>query len=415
MKYDVIIVGAGQAGLSTAISLRQRKFSGSILLIGDENELPYQRPPLSKSFIVQEIKDERLFIKSKSYFKKNKVDFLNNSTVKNINRQEKYVEIDYEGRYYYGKLAICTGSVLNKINLSCNSKNIHYLRTIKDSREIKSSLNKTNKIVILGAGYIGLEIASSAIKKGLDVTIIELENRVMIRSISSQTSNFLIKKHIEAGVKFLFNTAVEDIEDSENTKKIICNNGKIIHSDVVIIGVGIKPNIKLAVNSGLACEDGILVDEFSQTSDGNIYASGDCANHPNKISKRRLRLESVQNAVEQSQITAASINGERTPYNKVPWFWSEQYNLKLQMAGILHSDYRIILKGEPLKEKFAVCYIANNKLKAIEAINDNKSFSIGKKLIKSQKKIPENLIINETVSIKDWLKESDDKSPSTAP
>jgi len=404
MKYDVIIIGAGQAGLTTAVTLRQKKFNGSILLVGDERHLPYQRPPLSKSFIKEEIPEKRLLLKSKSYFEKNKIDCLSNALVISINRKRKNIRLNDGKEFHYGKLVICTGSSLKRLNLTCGSTNIHYLRTIEDSKQIKSTFRTQNKLVILGAGYIGLEIASVAINQGLDVTVIELQDKVMSRSVSSNTATFLRRKHEKAGVKFLFKTSVEDIEDQQLQKRIVCNDGTIIYADTVIIGVGISPNTELAIKSGLDCKDGILVDKLTQTSDINIYSSGDCTNHPNKIFKQRLRIESVQNAVEQSKIVASSIIGEETEYDTIPWFWSEQYNIKLQIAGISSSDYKTIVRGNLSEEKFAVYFFNNNKLKAIEAVNDQKSFMLAKKLIGSQDIIAEDSINNKSKNIRDWVK-----------
>jgi len=405
MKYSVIIVGGGQAGLTTLVSLRQNYFTGSILLVGDEDQFPYQRPPLSKNFLYEKIEDERLSLKPKSYFAKHNIDYLNSSLVTAINREEKYIQVSHHKKFSYSKLVICTGSSVNKLSLSCSSKNIHYLRTIEDSKEIKHTLQTMKKIVILGAGYIGLEIASAAINQGLDVTVIELKKTVMNRSVSHYTASYIRKKHEESGVKFLFETSVEDIKDENGKKKIICKNNNALYADAVIIGVGIKPNVGLAIKSGLDCQDGIIVNKYGQTSDKNIYSSGDCANHPSQIFKRRLRLESVQNAIEQSKIVATSIIGKKIEYNEVPWFWSNQYNIKLQIAGISSSTYKTIVRGNLSEEKFAVYYLHNNKLKAIETINYQKSFMLGKKLIRSQHFISDDLIKNELIDIRDWIKE----------
>ena len=222
----------------------------------------------------------------------------------------------------------------------------------------------------------------------------------MGRVVSSEVSDFFQKKHQSEGVEFKFNTSITDIEDQGKQKRVICSDGSSFNTDVIVVGVGIKPNIELAESSGLSCDNGIIVDDNGQTSDPHIFAVGDCSNHPNNIFKRRLRLESVQNAVEQSKSIAASITGSNKPYQEVPWFWSDQYNIKLQIAGISQDhDYRVI-RGYPEEEKFAVFYQKEKRLVAVDAINSPKEFMLGKKWIAMQAKIPFELIRNRDVDLK---------------
>ena len=335
IENGVVIIGAGQAGCMAAIALRQFKYKGTITLIGKENHLPYQRPPLSKGFLMDKIEEESLLLRSMAYYKNRKIKIFKNKTVVNIDRDKKTIILDDQFEQNYQQLILTTGSNLKKLKFSCNTNNLHYLRNIKDALEIKSTLNNKKNIAILGAGYIGLEIAAAAIKKKLEVTVVEMESTVMSRSVCSETSAFFLNKHEKMGVKFKLNTSIRDIKDHNNHKKIIFNDGTIIFSDAVVIGVGIKPNLKLALESGLKCNNGIIVDEHGQTSDKNIFASGDCTNHPNKILNTRLRLESVQNAVEQSKSVAAYITGVEKPYNQVPWFWSINMTLSFKLLVFL--------------------------------------------------------------------------------
>ncbi len=381
MRNNVIIIGAGHAGAMTAISLRQQKYLGSILLIGQEEHLPYQRPPLSKGFLTDSIEEKRLYLKSTAYYENNDIEIIKNKTVSQISRNKKTIILDDQKEYPYQKLVIATGSVLNQLDLSCNEVNLHYLRTIEDSLQIKSMLNQKQTIAIIGAGYIGLEIAAAATKKNLKTTVIEMENRVMSRSVCSETSDFFQKKHEQEGVMFKCNVSVVDVQDYNDQKQIVCKNGTVIDADGVVVGIGIKPNIELAVNSGLECDDGIIVDENGQTSDENIFAVGDCTNHPNNIFQQRLRLETVHNAVEQAKSVAASITENNKSYHQVPWFWSDQYNIKLQIAGISQDHDHRTIRGSVEQEKFAVFYQKDNQLVAVEAINSPKEFMIGKKLI----------------------------------
>ena len=400
MRSDVVIIGAGHAGGMTAISLRQQKYQGSITLIGEENFLPYQRPALSKGFLAGEIEEKRLYLKSQDYFDKNNISIIRNCEVVAIDRNNKTVSLENQQQLGYEKLIIATGSIVNKLKTSSRETDLYYLRTIKDSLKIREKLRNKNKITIIGAGYIGLEIASIAIKKNLEVIVLELENEVMSRVVSSEVSNFFQNKHQSEGIEFKFNTSVTDIEDQGKQKRIVCSDGSVLSADLVVIGVGIKPNIELAHSSGLECDNGIIVDDNGQTSDDHIFAVGDCSNHPNNILKQRLRLESVQNAVEQAKSIAASIAGSHKPYQEVPWFWSDQYNIKLQIAGISQDHDHRVIRGYPEEEKFAVFYQKEKRLIAVDAINSPKEFMVGKKWIAKQAKIPFELIRNVDVDLK---------------
>jgi len=400
MRSDVVIIGAGHAGGMTAISLRQQKYQGSITLIGEEDFLPYQRPALSKGFLAGEIEEKRLYLKSQDYFDKNNINIIRNCKVVAVDRNNKIVLLENQKQIGYEKLIIATGSIVNKLKTSSRETDLYYLRTIKDSLKIREKLRNKNKITIIGAGYIGLEIASIAIKKNLEVSILELENRVMGRVVSSEVSHFFQKKHQSEGVEFKFNTSISDIEDQGKHKRIICSDGSFFNADVVVIGIGIQPNIELAQSSGLTCDNGILVDDNGQTSDHHIFAVGDCSNHHNNIFNKRLRLESVQNAVEQAKSIAASIAGTHKPYQEVPWFWSDQYNIKLQIAGISRDHDCRVTRGYPEEEKFTVFYQKEKRLIAVDAINSPKEFMLGKKWIAMQAKIPFELIRNMDVDLK---------------
>ena len=399
MKDDAVIIGAGHAGGMTAISLRQRQYQGSITLIGEENYLPYQRPALSKGFLAGEIEEKRLYLKSQDYFDKNNIRIIRNCKVVAIDRNNKTILLENQKQLGYEKLVIATGSIVNKLKTSSRERDLCYLRTIRDSLKIREKLRSKNKITIIGAGYIGLEIASIATKKNLEVSVLEQENRVMGRVVSAEVSDFFQKKHQSEGVEFKFNTSITDIEDRGKQKRIICSDGSFLNTDVVVIGIGIKPNIELAISSGLKCDNGILVDVNGQTSDPYIFAVGDCTNHPNNIFKQRLRLESVQNAVEQAKSIAASITGSHKPYQEVPWFWSDQYNIKLQIAGISQDHDHRVIRGYPEEEKFAVFYQKEKRLIAVDAINSPKEFMVGKKWIAKQAKIPFELIQNMDVDL----------------
>ena len=400
MKNDVVIIGAGHAGGMAAISLRQRKYQGSITLVGEERFFPYQRPALSKGFLSGELGEKTLYLKSEDYFEKKKINVLRNSKVIAIDRSQKTLLLENQKQLGYKQLIIATGSVVNKLRIT-NREDVYYLRTIGDSLRIRKKLKNHKKITIIGAGYIGLEIASIAVKKNLEVKIVELENRVMGRVVSSEVSDFFQKKHQAEGVEFKFNSSITGIEPQGQQKRILCSDGSSFNTDFVVVGVGIQPNIELAESSGLRCNNGILVNDHGQTSDASVFAVGDCSNQPNKLFKKRLRLESVSNAVEQARSVAASIAGIQTGDQEVPWFWSDQYNLKLQIAGISQDHDHRVIRGCLEEEKFAVFYEKEKRLIAVDAINSPKEFMIGKKWIAMQAEIPFELIRNMDIDLKE--------------
>ena len=256
---------------------------------------------------------------------------------------------------------------------------------------------------IIGGGYIGLELASIAVKNNLKVTILESDERLMGRVVSKEISSFFEKKHTSMGVSIKFNSQVIGIEKNDNDNIVVCNDGSEFSSDLVFAGIGVKPNIQIAVEAGIKCDNGISVNEYGETSDESIYAAGDCTNHPNNILNTRLRLESVHNAIEQSKTVANKIIGINKSYNQVPWFWSDQYDLKLQIAGIKTDDnirYKILSD----KESLSVVYLSDSRIKCVESVNRPQDFIAGKKLILSQKKIPNELIENKNDDLKEILK-----------
>ncbi len=403
MNYDVIIVGAGQSGLSTAASLRQKKFSGSILLIGAEKFKPYQRPPLSKGFLSDSIQEKSLYLKSENFFEKQSIDILTNTVVSKIKRDKKMIVLDDNQTFNYGILVICTGSRLKKIKLSCSNDRTHYLRTIEDALEIRNIIESSKEIVILGGGYIGLEVAASALKYCKHISIIEMDDRLLSRSISKTMAGFLQKKHENAGIKIYLGTSVLNVVDLKNRKRVMCSQGVKIDTDGIIIAVGIEPEVGLAKRANIECENGIVVDEHGTTSDTNIFSAGDCTFHTNSLYENKLRLESVHNAIEQARTVASSIIGNNEPYNQVPCFWSDQYNLKLKVAGIRDNYDSQFILGEIEDEKFAIFFIKEQRIVAVECINHQKAFLKGKKLILEQGKIPKKALEDNGDSFAEWI------------
>lgn len=404
MRKRTIIIGAGHAGGMTASFLRKKKYNGEVILIGKEDKYPYQRPPLSKDFLTRHIEDKNLYLKSSEYYKKNSIDVLKGVEVVDIDRKKKILKLDNGKNLNFEKVVFATGSYVAKINTESSSSNINYLRNIEDAIKLKNNLSNKESITIIGAGYIGLEVASSAINLKLDTTIVEMEDRVMKRSVSNDVSRFFQDEHRKRGVEFLFNRSVVNIKDYKGKKEIICSDGKIIRSDFVVVGIGVKPNIKLAEDVGIDCNNGILVDENGCTSDPDFYAVGDVANNFNGLYKKRMRLESVQNCIDQSNTVAASIVEKYEPCQSVPWFWSDQYDIKLQIAGIKDKYDEKIVRGNIKKKKFSVLYLRKRILISIDAINKPKDFMAGKKLIHRQKALEISDLSNPNINLNDLLK-----------
>ena len=398
---DVVIIGGGQAGCMTAINLRKRKFEGGISIITDEAHYPYQRPPLSKGFLTGLSKQENLFFKSESYYKKNKINMLLKSQVSSINKKKQEVTLEDGGRIKYKKLVISTGSKLNKIT-SKEDEKIIYLNSISNALSLKQQLSENKSIGIVGAGYIGLEIAATALKMGLKTTVFEAEKRIMKRSASTDFANFIKSYHEKMGAEFKLDARAQTIEPQNDTVSITLNDGYSANPDFVVIGVGVQAESFIAQEAEIEFSNGIVVDENCLTSDENIYAAGDCVNYYFSRYNSRHRLESVQNAIQQAAIVSSSIMGETIPYSSVPWFWSDQYDLKIQIAGLSQDCDLAVTRGDKNDCKFSVCHFKDNRLTALECVNDQKTFMLGKKLIEAGSSITPDAMKNNQTNLKDW-------------
>jgi 3-phenylpropionate/trans-cinnamate dioxygenase ferredoxin reductase subunit len=384
MTETAIIIGAGHAAGQTAASLRQKGFSGRIVMIGDEAYVPYQRPPLSKAFLAGELETERLFFKPEKFWPEHDVELLLSTTVKAIDRAAKTISLNTNETLSYDKLVLATGSRVRELHIPGHELGgVHYLRSIDDVTAIQTAFQKDARLVIVGGGYIGLEVAAVGRKNGLDVTVLETESRVMNRVVATEVSQFFQNMHTEEGVKLELGRRVQELRGDETgqLREVVCADGYTVPADICIIGIGIIPNTELAEAADIKCSNGIVVDQYCQTSDENIYAAGDCSRHPNPIFGRHLRLESVHNAIEQGKTAAAAICGDPVAYAQVPWFWSDQYDVKLQIAGLTEGYDQFVMRGDPAARSFAAFYLQAGKLLAVDAVNSPREFMLGKKLI----------------------------------
>lgn len=402
MSSKVVIVGAGHAAGQVVASLRQKKYHGKIVLIGDEEHYPYQRPPLSKKFLAGKIPAERLYVKPPAFYDHPDIDVHLNTRITNIDPPGKVVTDSNAREYGYDDLIIATGARVRKLDLPGSGlAGVHYLRNIQDVTALQKDMQSGARLVIVGAGYIGLEVAAVAAGNGLQVTVVEMEARVMSRVVSEQVSNFYQSEHRKHGVDLRLSTGLSGFSGRDAVTEVTLSDDVAIAADLVLVGVGVVPNVELAEDAGLHVDNGIRVDEHCRTSAENIYAVGDCTNHPNRLLRRQLRLESVHNALEQAKTAAGNICGDELQYAQVPWFWSDQYDLKLQIAGISQGYDRTVLRGDPATRAFSCLYLREGQLIAIDSINTPRDFMQSKVLIGNRAVISPAMLANTDFALKD--------------
>lgn len=407
----VVIVGAGHAAGELATSLRRNGWAGKITLVGDEPHIPYQRPPLSKGFLTGELQQEALFLKPQATYDDAGIELLLGVSVQRIDRASRQVTLSNGQVLVYTKLALTTGGRPRKLTIpgaeaAERTSNFHYLRTINDVTKIQAQMKRGLRLVIIGGGYVGLEVAAAATKKGMHVTVLEAMPRVLARVTAAELSAFYERVHREAGVDIRTGVEVHALEighSRDSVTAVCCSDGSRIEADLVIAGIGLIPNTELAQEAGLAVDNGITVDECAYTSDESIVAAGDCTNHPNGLLGRRLRLESVPNAVEQARTAAATLCGKREAYNVVPWFWSDQYDLKLKMVGLAHDYDQLVVRGSTQSRAFSAFYMKNGVVIAVDTVSRPVDFMIAKKLIAGKVAVDIEKLADEGFNLKDLL------------
>jgi 3-phenylpropionate/trans-cinnamate dioxygenase ferredoxin reductase subunit len=402
---NVIVIGAGQAGGDVVTQLRQNGFAGELILIGDEPHLPYLRPPLSKAFLAGEVTAESLQTKGAAAYEKALVTVRTGQRVATIDRHEKRINLENGEEISYGHLILATGGRPRLMKVpGAGLKNIFYLRTIADVVALREAFLPGRRVVIVGGGYIGLEVASIAVKKGLDVTVLEGAPRVLVRVTSPEMSAFYESIHRREGVKIRTGIAVSGFladKSGEAVAAVECGEEETVPADLVIVGIGLIPNTELAESAGLLVDNGIVVNEHAQTSDPHIYAIGDCAAHAHhEFLKRKIRLESVPNATEQARIAAAAICGTKAPPAGPPWFWSDQYKLKLQMVGLSDGYDEVVLRGDPASESFIAVYLKNGGVIAADAVNRIADFMTAKRLVAEARVIPGTALADDSEPLK---------------
>ncbi len=397
-----MIVGAGQAGFEAAASLRAEGYNEPIALVGDEPHLPYQRPPLSKGFILDQQGMDEIELRPSAFFTDHGIDLVTRERVTAIDRPSRHVRLASGRRRSYEHLILACGARNRELPIAgARMDGVVYLRTLDESIAIKQRLRDASAIVVIGGGFIGLEIAASARSLGKAVTVLEAQSRLMPRVVAPLVSTFYERSHTSRGVDIVCHAAVIDIAGNGAARVVRLADGRSFCADLVIVGIGVIPNAELAADAGLATGNGIVVDDHLQTGDTRIYAIGDCAEHPNAFAGGRVRLESVQNAADQARAVAAVIAGRRAPYHAVPWFWTDQFDLRLQMAGLSQGYDQTVTRGDPDSQKFSVFYFKASRLLAVDSINRPADHIMARRLLASRVVITPEQAENEKVNLKD--------------
>lgn len=400
MSAGVVIVGAGQAGYQAAASLRTEGYEGSITLIGEEPHPPYQRPPLSKAFVMGKQDQSRLLLRPETYYRDHRIDLLAGERAIAIERTERRVRLESGRQVNYDTLVLALGARNRALPLlGAHLEGVCYLRTLAEAVELKQRIEQARHVGVIGGGFVGMEIAASAHAMGKQVTVMEALPRLMARAVAPVISGFLHAAHTGQGIEIILDAQVLEVRCAGKSYEILLGDGRAIPADLVVAGIGVVPNTELASEAGLPVHNGILADEFLRTEDPNIFAIGDCAAYPNVYSGSRVRLESVQNAADHGVSVARTITGKLAPYDAVPWFWSDQADIRLQMAGLAIGHEHRVLRGDPQSGKFSVFYFRAG-LCAVDSVNRPADHMAARKLLGSGAAVTPEQAADESVNLK---------------
>ena len=385
----VLIVGAGHGGFQVALSLRQLGFKERICLINDEAHLPYQRPPLSKAYLKGSGGPETLMFRPEKFYADQRIELIGDRAIA-IDRAARKLKLASGGALDYGHLVLATGARNRLIDIpNANLSNVRYLRILDDSEDLRRRIAASKRVVVIGAGFIGLEFAATARIKGLEVDVLELASRVMARAVTAEVSDYFQARHKEAGIRVHLGVQATAIEaKGEEVTGISLSDGRHIPADLVVVGVGVLPNVELAANAGLPVASGIIVNQHLLTSDNQISAIGDCALFQSPRFGGSLRLESVQNATDHGKCVAARLTGDDQVYDGMPWFWSDQGDDKLQIAGLTTGYDQVVMRGDPAQKAFSAFCYRDGKLVGIESVNRAGEHMFGRRFLPMDRALP---------------------------
>lgn len=397
-----IVVGAGHAGSGLAVQLRKEGWTGRIVLIGEESVLPYHRPPLSKAVLAGEKSLEAIALRPLSHYEASGVELRLGQRVMAIDRHAQTVQLKGGESLRYDALALCTGSVARTLPRAGELQGVYTLRTAEDAELIRAAAASGKRAVIVGGGYIGLEVAAVLRTLGLEVTVLEAASRLLARVAHPVVSDYFAALHARHGVTILTGVAGVELLRESTVTGVREGSGRIHPADLVIVGIGVLPELALAREAGLEVDNGIVVDAYACTSDPQIFAAGDCTWHPSARYGRRLRLESVQNALDQARVAAANICGKQVLHDALPWFWSDQYSIKLQSAGLLFDRESVVLRGDPQladDKGFCVFHLRGEIMVAADCINRAKEFIACKRLIAERLRVNPLALADQTSGV----------------
>ena len=403
MSESIVVVGAGHCAGQLAARVRAEGFEGRVVVVGDEPHPPYQRPPLSKQYVAGEVDVDRVHLRPMSFYEDANVELMLETRVTAIDRAGQTIALDNGERLGYDKLVLATGSRPRELPVpGPQLPGVTCLRTLADSQAIRASIRPGARLAVVGGGYIGLEVAAVAARSDVAVTVLEMESRLMSRVVAEPVSEFYRRLHSEAGVEVRTGARVVAFEGGDGVERVELEGGDTLDVDFVVIGVGIVPNVELAAEAGLATENGIVVDEFGATEDPRIFAAGDCTSHPSALYSRRVRLESVHNAMAQAKCVASNLCGGRVAYDEVPWFWSDQYDVKLQIAGLSQGFDATVLRGEPERGDFTLFYQKDGVLIAADTVNGMRDHMVCRTLVTKRARIDPEVLSDPGKELKEF-------------
>ena len=394
-----IIVGGSHAGAQAAASLRQEGWSGAITLISAEPILPYHRPPLSKAFLCGGKSDDELLIRPADFYAKQGIEVRLDTRVTRVDAASRTLSCDDGTQLAYSHLILATGADVRRLSVPGSElPGVCYLRGRDDVLAIRNHLKPGGRAVIVGGGYIGLETAASLRKQGMQVVVLEAQCRVLQRVTAAEVSDFYTRVHREEGVEVMLEAAIDHIAGDKTVEAVVLSDGRTLPADLVVVGIGVLPNVELARQMGLEVDNGIRVDEHARTALDDVYAVGDCSFHYNPIYATWLRLESVQNATDQARTAALAICGKAAPYKALPWFWSDQYDLKLQIAGLSTGYDQVVIRGDSRHGRsFSAFYLREGRLLAVDAVNRPKEFTFTKRFLAEGRSADAQRLADESV------------------
>jgi 3-phenylpropionate/trans-cinnamate dioxygenase ferredoxin reductase subunit len=402
MTESIVIIGGGQAGAQAIDTLRREGYAGSLCLVGDEPALPYQRPPLSKKFLSGDLTLDRMLLRHRAFYDEHRVELKLGVRAVGLDAARKRIALSDGTELAYDRLLLCLGGAARRLDCpGAGLGGVHHLRGLADAEALREDLSRGGRAVIIGGGYIGLETAATCRALGREATVLEMTDRLMNRVVAPAVSEFFADEHRAKGVAVVCGTRVVALEGTTRVREVVCADGSRHAADLVIVGIGGIANTGLALAAGLACDHGIVVDSHCRTSDPSIFAAGDCTNHPSPHYGGRMRLESVDNAFEQAKAAALNLLDRGVTYDRIPWFWSDQFAHKLLIVGLSRGHDRVLLRGDPATGSFSVCYLRGRELLALEAVNQAKDYMAARRLIAERVPLDVDRLADPRIALKE--------------